>query len=294
MSLETVDQCPVCNGRIFKPFLVCKDQTTTGETFHVEQCTFCGFVLTNPRPFHETSPAYYQSAQYISHTGKATGLFDYIYLLIRKFTVKWKYNLVKPHLEKRSLLDLGSGTGTFLQFCQTRKVEVHGVEPSREAREVANSRHIPMFESLDALPDIRYSVITLWHVLEHIYDLEGTLASLKSRLNDNGIIFIAVPNWQSYDANYYKEYWAGYDVPRHVWHFSKTTMTQLAERNGLKVKEIIPMKLDAYYVSLLSAKYAAKKFSFFTVIRALWVGYCSNRKAGNNMNYSSLIYLLQK
>ena len=293
MSLQQVEQCPVCKGKSFQPFLVCKDYTTSGELFHVEQCASCKMVLTNPRPRQENAGAYYQSPNYISHSNLATGLITCIYLIIRTFTLRWKYNLIQPYLKENLLLDVGAGTGNFLRFCKQSGVNIYGVEPSAEARE--KIRGILIVESIDKLPDIKFNVITLWHVLEHIYDLAETIEKLKAKLSDSGIIFIAVPNWQSADSSHYKEMWAAYDVPRHVWHFSQTSMKSLLKHAGLNVKKIVPMRLDAYYVSLLSEKnHANGKLSILNAIKALANGYRSNLKAKSNMNYSSLIYLVQK
>ena len=293
MSLELVVRCPVCKGTTFRPFLVCKDYTTSGELFHVEQCTNCSMVLTNPRPGPEKASSYYQSKSYISHTSVAKSLFDRIYLIFRHLTLRWKYGLIKPFLNQAKLLDVGCGTGHFLSFCKKQGVEVYGVEPSPNARAKAMDIHVA--ESLEKLPDIKFNVITLWHVLEHIYDLELTFERLKVRLNDNGIIFIAVPNWQSLDAIHYKENWAAYDVPRHVWHFSKESMKSLIKNSGLRLIKITPMKLDSYYVSLLSERNSANgKMSLSKTIKAIMQGYQSNLKATTDMNYSSLIYFVQK
>ena len=295
MSLEKVAQCPICTGESFQPFLTCKDYTTTGELFPVEQCITCGMVLTNPRPTQETAGTYYQSTTYISHTSAASGIIDYIYLIFRRLTLRWKLSLINPYLQESLLLDVGCGTGHFLKHCKQAGVAIYGVEPSPEARIIATRHNLTVVEKLEKLPDIKFNVITLWHVLEHIYDLKGTIQELKSRLAENGIIFIAVPNWQSFDSAHYQALWAGYDVPRHVWHFSKTTMALLLKNAGLKIKDIIPMKLDAYYVSLLSEKYAVNgNLSLSHTINAIMLGYHSNRKGRREMNYSSLIYLVYK
>ncbi len=293
MPLEKVEACPVCKQKLFKSFLTCKDYTASGESFHVEQCVNCGFTITNPRPPEAQAGKYYQSDSYISHTSAAAGIMDYIYLIMRKFTLIWKYNLIKHQLSTKTLLDMGCGTGNFLNYCVKSGVDAYGVEPSLDAQAIARNKHI--VQSLDDLPDSKFNVITLWHVLEHIYNLEGILSQLKTRLAENGTIFIAVPNRESFDADHYKELWAGYDVPRHVWHFSKKDMIALMEKEGLKVKEIIPMKLDAFYVSMLSEKNSNNgKLPLTSTIRAILNALKSNRKAKTEMNYSSLIYLIQK
>jgi 2-polyprenyl-3-methyl-5-hydroxy-6-metoxy-1,4-benzoquinol methylase len=295
MTLERLEVCPVCKGTTFHPFLSCKDHTTTGEVFHVEQCGTCNLLLTNPRPLESQVSAYYQSANYISHTSKATGIVDYIYLVFRMLTIRWKLALIKHHLHNNSLLDVGCGTGHFLKHCSDRGVNTMGIEVSDDARQAAINNNLRVEKSLDSLSIEKFSVITLWHVLEHIYNLETTLRQLKDRLEENGTIFIAVPNWQSMDANHYQEYWAAYDVPRHLWHFSKATMTMLLEKNGLKLRGVIPMRLDAYYVSLLSEKYRNNgSTTLNSALSAISIAFKSNHQAKKDMNYSSLIYLAAK
>jgi 2-polyprenyl-3-methyl-5-hydroxy-6-metoxy-1,4-benzoquinol methylase len=295
MTLERLQVCPICNGTSFSKFLICKDHTTSGELFHVEQCIGCKLLVTNPRPIVDDATRYYHSSSYISHTSKATGIVDYIYLIFRRLTIRWKLSLIKRHLNNNSLLDVGCGTGHFLKHCTERGVKTVGIEVSDNARKAAVKNMLKVEKSLDDLSNETFSVITLWHVLEHIYNLEETILKLKERLDENGIIFIAVPNWHSLDANHYREFWAAYDVPRHLWHFSKETMRALLEKSGLKLKQIIPMRLDAYYVSLLSEKYKhSGSTTIITALSALSIAYQSNKQGKEAMNYSSLIYLAGK
>ena len=148
---------------------------------------------------------------------------------------------------------------------------------------------------MSAVPQTKFQVITLWHVLEHVYPLQATLQTLKDKLADHGTIFIAVPNRESQDAKYYGEAWAAYDVPRHLWHFTKTSMAKLLEGSGLRIQEIVPMKLDAYYVSLLSAKYSNDgRFTFFGSLNAMLVALRSNLLGAKSRNQSSLIFVVKK
>lgn len=295
MSLEKLEVCPICNGTDFHPHLICQDFTTSGELFHVEQCEGCSLRFTNPRPSQEEAGQYYKSTSYISHRSAANGIMDRIYLTIRHFTIDWKYRLIKPYVYNKPILDFGCGTGAFLQHCRNKGIETFGIEPSEEARNISTRQELNVSDSLTSLTQNSFDVITLWHVLEHVYNLTDTVHRLKTMLSENGTIFIAVPNWQSPDSTHYQETWAGYDVPRHVWHFSKESMTRLLQASGLKVKEIIPMKLDSYYVSLLSEKYCAGgNLSVLNMARAIVEGLRSNQKARRNTNHSSLIYIVQK
>ena len=132
--------------------------------------------------------------------------------------------------------------------------------------------------------------ITLWHVLEHVTDMPETLAFFKAKLKKDGVLIIAVPNHVSYDAQYYKEFWAAYDVPRHLHHFDLKSMKALLQNDGFKLVETKPMKFDSFYVSMLSEKC---KTGSVNLLKAFWIGLCSNFKAKDSSSYSSTIYIFK-
>lgn len=287
-----VMECPVCKGRSLKPFRVCQDFTVSHETFNVIKCETCILAITSPRPDSEKLGDYYQSEEYISHSGKSSGLLGPLYTTARKYALNWKVGILKKNVNHGSALDFGCGTGEFLSTLKNKGWKVEGVEPSELARSKAKtSTAQEIHSSLASLMDKQFDAITAWHVIEHVPELTSTIQQLKKLLKKDGTIFIAVPNYESPDASTYKEFWAGYDVPRHLWHFSKQSMTQLLESNGLKITSIIPMKLDAYYVSMLSENYRnGNKSSFTNMLKGFITGFRSNATAATN-NYSSLIYI---
>jgi 2-polyprenyl-3-methyl-5-hydroxy-6-metoxy-1,4-benzoquinol methylase len=288
MELESVNTCPVCGGAKFEFFLDAIDHTATGESFRLNQCTDCRLILTNPRPTQETIEKYYISDRYISHTGGGSTLFDRIYRTVRNYTIDQKLSLIKKYKEPGSLLDYGCGTGEFLKGAITKGWSASGVEPSSTARARINAG-INIYRGLSDVKG-KYDIITLWHVLEHVHELNPTLTTLRSLLNPGGMLFVAVPNSSSYDASHYGAQWAGYDVPRHLWHFTKKPMIKLLSNHGLNVRQIRGMKFDSYYVSLLSENYRhpGKRLSNFT--RGCITGLRSNLQARPD-NYSSLIYI---
>lgn len=290
-----ITECPVCKSRSIKPFRNCKDFTVSHETFTINKCDECSLAITSPRPDTEKLGSYYQSEEYISHSGKSAGLLGPLYTLARKYALNWKAGIVKNNASQGSALDFGCGTGEFLSTLKATGWNVEGVEPSDLAR--AKSKAITAQEihaSLEGISGKQFDAITAWHVIEHVADLTATIAQLKGLLKKDGTIFIAVPNYESADAEKYKDLWAGYDVPRHLWHFSKKSMTQLLQSNALKLTGILPMKLDAYYVSMLSENYRnGNKGSVGNLLRGFTAGLQSNMSAGSN-NYSSLIYISKK
>ncbi len=274
----------------------CRDYTVSHETFKLVTCSSCGLVITTPRPGPDALGRYYLSENYISHATETTSLFDAVYRIARNYNLTRKLNLIHAHTSTppQHLLDFGCGTGEFLRKVQTANIRVSGVEPSAKARNHANMltggavtdtlRHAP--ESFD--------VITLWHVLEHLENLNAQFALLVSALRKSGTMFIAVPNHRAYDARYYQEYWAGFDVPRHLWHFTRDSIQRLLEKHEMKLKTIVPMKLDAYYVSMLSEQYRQGKPSITSRAKGLLAGLKSNRHAQRTREYSSLIYIAEK
>jgi 2-polyprenyl-3-methyl-5-hydroxy-6-metoxy-1,4-benzoquinol methylase len=292
-----VISCPVCGNNTFKDIFTCKDYTVSQESFTLIKCQECHFVITSPRPDDSTLGKYYLSDDYISHTNEAKSLIDKVYLVARNYTLAWKRKLILNHTNQveSKLLDYGCGTGAFINATTQDGWKAFGVEPSKEAREEAQRvTQSKVYESLNEIEGHVFNAITLWHVLEHVPDLNDLLQKLKSILAHNGTMFIAVPNHSSWDGNKYKEHWAGYDVPRHLWHFSHETMKTLLENNGLTLKEIIPMKLDAYYISLLSEKYKKGNTTISGMLNAFMNGLKSNILAKRSSQYSSLIYIVKK
>jgi 2-polyprenyl-3-methyl-5-hydroxy-6-metoxy-1,4-benzoquinol methylase len=295
--MEIVSTCPVCGQTYFVPHLTAKDHTITNEEFQLVKCSACHLILTSPQPSEKNIGGYYISENYISHSGKSETLFDKIYLLARRYTLGWKYELIKKYIQQDStLLDYGCGTGEFLQFIKGKNLNGVGVEPSKIARDKANQKlEGKVQESLQDIKENSVKIITLWHVLEHVHNLNETINHLKSLLTEDGYILIAVPNPNSHDSKKYKNKWAGYDVPRHLWHFTKESMSLLLKRNGLKIVSIEPMKLDSFYVSLLSEQYKHPNQSkLLTGINAFIEGLISNFSARKNSEYSSLIYIVKK
>jgi len=145
---------------------------------------------------------------------------------------------------------------------------------------------------LAELPPAAFDAITLWHVLEHVHDLTGYVARFHELLTENGRLFIAVPNHQSYDASAYGQHWAAYDVPRHLYHFSPESIRRLFEDRGFVVHTHKPMLFDSYYVSLLSSKYKNGKTNW---IGAAFTATLSNLLAlFNTRKCSSVIYVIRK
>lgn len=290
---EKVEECPSCKYPKFSNYKICKDYSVSSESFALVLCDKCQLIFTNPRPNQENIHTYYNSADYISHTNKANNPINILYKLVRNVTLRQKLNLIQKYTSGKELLDYGCGAGTFLKFCQTNNYIVQGYEPNKQAAAQArNLLETPIITTQSQLKtEHTYDIATAWHVIEHVHELRDTLKLLRKKIKPHGYIFIAVPNINSADAKHYKEYWAAYDVPRHLYHFSQDSFSFLIKACKLKLLAVHPMKFDAYYVSLLSEKYKHGKPKY---ISALKQGYTSNKIAAKNGEYSSLIYVLSK
>lgn len=274
-----------------KVYLETKDYTLTGESFKLLHDPVLDMLVTEPQP--ENLAIYYESEDYISHTDAKKSLVDKIYHTVKGYNLKSKLSLIDSYASSnKRLLDVGAGTGDFLAVAKKYGWEVAGVEPNELARLKSSEKGVALLQNLDSIPTSdKYEVITLWHVLEHLPDLESQIAKLVGLLTDNGTLVVAVPNFKSFDAKYYKEFWAAFDVPRHLWHFSKKSVQSIFAKHGMRLVRTKPMFFDAFYVALLSEKYKNGKQNF---IKAFWIGLMSNIRALGSKEYSSLIYILKK
>jgi len=313
------------NKNTLSVVLTCKDFTVTNEDFLLLKDESLDLLITSPQPKLEDLGKYYESSNYISHTDSSKSILDKVYQIAKNYTIDRKVRMVNE-IEKiegrrktgkvenginpktkdkrpKTILDIGCGTGDFLVACKKEKWNVIGVEPNTKAATLANFKlqnitvdkntknNFNLFKDINELKkENKFDVITMWHVLEHVPNLEEYINNLKKLLKPNGTLIIAVPNYKSFDAKYYKQFWAAYDVPRHLWHFSKKSISLLFKKENMKVVKTLPMKLDSYYVSLLSEKYKTGKSN---LLKAFFIGFKSNFKALSSKEYSSLIYIIK-
>jgi 2-polyprenyl-3-methyl-5-hydroxy-6-metoxy-1,4-benzoquinol methylase len=292
--MELLTFCPLCKNTIFPEFMKSYDYFLTKEEFTIVQCSQCTFKFVNPRPTEKEISRYYESADYVSHDTQNRSIRNYIYSMVRNYTCRNKRTLIEKYSSGRKLLDIGCGTGDFITLCKKSGWDVLGVEPNQKPREFAIRNHqVDVIDEpgLAIITEPSFDVITLWHVLEHVYRLEERMVKIKQILKKNGTLVIAVPNSNSWDAKHYKKFWAAYDLPRHIYHFSSNTMLLLANNFGFSIEEIVPMKFDAFYISLLSQKYSKGNSNYF---EAIFNGFRSNFNAWKNKKeYSSLIFVLK-
>lgn len=273
-----------------KPFLKVKDYSVSQETFELLYDEDLDMLITYPQPSLDKLPSYYESVDYISHTDGNKSLFEKMYQFVKSIALKNKLKLINSQSPKGRILDIGAGVGDFLSVCKNDGWQTIGIEPSDKAKNIAISKGVSFVENLSELENHSFDIITMWHVLEHVPNLEEQITELKRLIKPNGTIIIAVPNFKSFDAKHYGQFWAAFDVPIHLWHFSKTAIQKLFTKEKLELTKVLPMKFDSFYVSLLSEKYKTGKMNF---IKAFFIGFKSNLKAVRNSEYSSHIYVIK-
>ncbi|MEW7280476.1 class I SAM-dependent methyltransferase [Aquimarina sp. 2201CG1-2-11] len=272
-------------------FLECKDYTVSKDKFKLLYDAEYDMLITVPKPSENDLGKYYESEDYISHTDAKRSIFEKLYHSVKTYAIRKKVELLYSLDQKTGdLLDIGAGTGDFLSKAKSKGWNVTGIEPNESARELAKQKSVFLKDTTKNIPDESFDIITMWHVLEHVPNVKEQIRELKRLLKPNGYVIIAVPNFKSYDANYYKSFWAAYDVPRHLTHFSKASIQKLFNEKNLALQKVLPMRFDSYYVALLSEKYKTNNMNF---LKAFCVGFFSNIKGRATGEYSSHIYVLK-
>ncbi len=272
-------------------YIKTKDFLITGEEFSLLNDLERELLITHPQPEIEKLSKYYESDDYISHTDNKKGLVSFLYQFVKKKALQKKIKLITSlNNGTGNILDIGAGTGDFLKSAKQKGWKINGVEPNEGARKLAHEKEVNLESSIDDVKGKKFDVITLWHVLEHLPNLEETINKIEGLLKPGGTLIIAVPNYMSYDALYYKTFWAAFDVPRHLWHFSRKSMEILFSKKII-LTQIKPMIFDSFYVSLLSEKNKTGKQN---LVKAFFIGFRSNITAWKSKEYSSLIYCFKK
>ena len=292
--MENIQNCPVCGSPDSTLKFKAKDYTVSNEMFHIVTCNSCQLIYTNPRPAANEAGPYYHASAYISHSDTNEGIVNTLYHTVRKFTLQSKTNWIEPEKKgNKELLDIGCGNGHFLAAAKEKGWNINGVELDTEtaarAAKLTGLTIAPSLKEIDSTK--KFQVITLWHVLEHVYELDEYFQFFKSRLAQDGKLLLALPNPASFDASYFEEYWAAYDVPRHIYHFTPATIAALGAKYGFKLKKSRGLIFDSFYISLLSNEY---KTGNKRLLHSFFIGLLSNLRAMlGKPNYSSNLYIFE-
>lgn len=297
MNRITITTCPLCGGTRLEPALTCVDHCASGEAFHLCRCHDCGFLFTQDFPAADEIGRYYETPAYVSHSDTRKGLVNKLYHSVRSHMLKRKARLVarEAHRDTGRLLDIGTGTGYFPALMLRRGWQVDAVEKNDGARRFAKEHFgldVLPEQALQTLDAESYDVITLWHVMEHIEPLNELWQRLNTLLAPKGMLVVAVPNASSFDADRYGAYWAAYDVPRHLWHFTPDTMQRFGTKHGFILAGRYPMPFDGFYVSMLTERYMHRTLPFVRGMLAgamAWLASLMRKERS-----SSMIYVFRK
>jgi 2-polyprenyl-3-methyl-5-hydroxy-6-metoxy-1,4-benzoquinol methylase len=287
--------CPICASESIGKLYLAKDHTVSDESFEVWRCAKCSGGFTQNVPDAATIGPYYAAESYVSHTDSDKGFINSVYHKVRRFSLLTKKKLVINLVNKPTgtLLDIGAGTGAFVDTMQTGGWQVTGLEPDATAAKQALLKYniqLQPADNLYTLEATQFDAITMWHVLEHVHDLHGYFKRFGELLQPSGVLIIAVPNYTSTDANIYAQNWAALDTPRHLYHFSPASMELLAEAHGFRLIAKKAMWFDAFYVAMLTEQHKGGSF-----VKAILVGIWSNITALMDVNKcSSVIYAFKK
>ena len=291
MSQQKINTCSICKHSELKQYLTVADHFLTKEQFQILVCTSCGLGITSPQPDSPEISKYYQSEKYISHHNKKKTFLDLIYRKAQRFNFRTKLKYLSLDKSSNRVLDYGAGSGAFINFLVSKNIEAIGIEPSKVARRIANVQGTRLYDvsKIKDMDEASFDRITMWHVLEHIHNLEQTIANLSRLLKPKGEFVVAIPNFHSKDALFYKQYWAALDVPRHLWHFTPKSLSILFKKAGFEVERTHPLKLDAFYVSILSEKYRNGSITL-----GILNGFKSNLAHNSHNGYSSNVFVVRR
>ena len=296
MNHLVITSCPVCNSPSFKPSIVVPDWLVSNEKFEIVACKECDFRFISNAPKAEDAGKYYETEEYVEHSDSKEGLINTIYHVARKQMMKYKLKLVSKNSNGKKLLDIGSGSGYFLNFMKQQGFDVKGVEISEKAVQLCNDKYSILAYSPNDLIEGKLpkdiDVATMWHVFEHVYSYDEYFKQIHECLSDDGTLIIAMPNHQCFEAGFYNKYWNGYDTPRHLWHFVPKTFRKFAENRGFEIVKMTNLPLDPFYNAMISASYK-KSFTFLPF--TFFIGLVSWIMAKFSFQKSSsIVYILKK
>lgn len=290
-------ECPLCSSDKIDPWLVCTDHLVSHGQFELYKCHSCGFVFTRKYPEEEQIGRYYDSSGYVAHDDKAPGIVNRIYEVVRKIMLRKKRKLVTEitGLAGGRVLDIGCGTGYFAFAMKEAGWIAEGIEPNLKARDHCKTNfgiNVIDPSAINSLPSEQYDCITFWHVLEHLHDPSGYASEVQRLLKPGGVCITALPNSSSYDSDFYGKNWAGFDVPRHLWHFTPETIDLFASKTGFVINGKKRLPFDVFYISVLSEKHKGVVFPLLKgMARGSWFALKACIRPDKN---SSLIYIMKR
>ena len=297
MNYQDFTPCPLCGASGQMPYADCIDFTVSKESFILLRCPQCGVVFTSNPPKESETIRYDTLDLKLKLGDSPRGLTDKLYYYVRHRMLRKKASIVESQSYRTggTLLNYGAKTGYFSHYMERRGWKVTSIEKYHEERQFSlETFHHRMYDvsEMDRLTPETFDVITLWHVFEHCYNPNGLLNRFYRLLRPGGILLIACPNICSTDAMHYGANWAAYNVPRHLWHFNPTSLSNLLNKHGFTLMHRQKLSYDCFYISVLSEKNKNSKMPF---LRGMWFGMrCWFISLARLDKSSSLVYVFRK
>lgn len=255
---RTKQLCPACGiASLRQAFNATPLDYSLKERFDILVCERCGHGITmtesaqHEMPLHEGGS--YDTSEKLWHRLAS----PFLRLLERN---KMKYLGPKP--EGARLLEVGCGKGRFLEVAVDAGYSVHGLEPSKRSYSFARTRlgdKVLCMNLEDLGEEVgQFDFIVLWHVLEHINDIDAVLDKIKTLLYPAGKVLIAVPNFKSFQARIGRSNWYGLDPPRHLHHFSPQSIEKILKRHNLRIERFF---FNSFYLD-----YVGELITYLNVI----------------------------
>ena len=281
-------KCPICDSDSSNHFLSLKDRLeVSNEIFSLVECD-CNFIYLNPRPNEKEIYTYYKNENYDPHNN-----VNFLYKSIQKFSFIWKVSIIKKISQKNniSILDYGAGKGEFASFFKKKNNNCHIdiYEPILNNFNLNND--IQVFSNHSDIK-LKYNIITFWHSLEHIHNLNEVFSLIQKHLISDGYLFIAVPNLDAVEKKYFNKNWAPYDAPRHLYHFNYKSMKKILNKHNFKIINYKTLYQDSIYNIFLSLK----TMSFSNTIKLFYYSIISILKILfiNKKISSSILYICKR
>ena len=241
VEMESVS-CDLCGSGASTPVLTGPDRVSwLGGQFTLVRCQVCGLLYQNPRPTAQAITAFYERG-YDPYVMVPEEERSTIRRWRRRFGMEGR---CKPILDRKPpgrLLDVGCGTGIFLDAMRRHGWQVQGVELNEGAAQYSRDRlGLDVFAGpLEQAhyPDNTFDVVTLWDVLEHLPSPRLALQTFRRILKLDGLLVFRVPNAGSLDARLFGRYWAGWDLPRHYYAYDPQSARRLLDQSGFEVLKV--------------------------------------------------------
>lgn len=272
MKMEYVN-CNLCGSDRYEVHLVRGDLNLfLGGEFRLVKCVGCGLVYLNPRPCVDELPLLYKD-NYDQFTIAVSDEPSILTRLERYYGLYKRCRSILYYQRHGRLLDIGCATGDFLAAMSKHPGwELYGIEIAASASEYARSRlgldvRTGTLEKVE-FPEKWFDVVTLWNTIEHLSDPLGTLRKIHRLLKPQGLVVFSTPNLDSLDARLFGPYWIGYELPRHLYVFSRRTIRMLATKAGFSI-----LKMRCLYGGYAAAMSSVRFWLRATARDARWRGW---------------------